>query len=479
LSRCIDEGSSLSYSPATETVRASGESQIDRPLNAREPALASERTDTATSPFRPVQFLGAKTRALGSIVDVSRDHLPPESHLLDIFTGSSLVAQSFARVGLRLSATDALYHSVHFARALLGVDRHSESSLAASFTLRTAKGPWERLWAPWVRREDAAIASRDPDALIRLAEVTPQRWRPANASPSLREMLGSLGRRDAGSDGLVAAHYAGTYFGIKQALAIDRIRSAIARARQNEEIGSWVDSVLLTALLSAASECAFSAGKHYAQPHRIRPGKDLSFIRSRILSDRSKDVMSLFRDRVDRVRVAASAAGGGHGVARFTLEEFSHAPDSLGPLDAIYADPPYTAQQYSRFYHVPEVICSYKMPSLQKLGGSVTRGLYPDNRFKSRFCSRRLAGQAFRDLFSLVEHHNAVLLLSYSASRSGKTGNQRSIELPELRALLRSRFGRGVEERELPVTYRQFNSTQVSVSGRADAELLFVARRHA
>jgi adenine-specific DNA-methyltransferase len=446
--------------PATETVPASGESH--------------------TSPFRPVQFLGAKTRSLDGLVDAVRDRLAPEDRLLDVFTGSSLVAQNLARLGLRVSASDALAQSVHFARALLGVGRCGESPADTVAALCVTAGRWERAWSPWVRREQAAIAAADADALIRLAEATPQRWRPVNASPLLAEVLGSLPPpHGCHPEGLIVAHYAGTYFGVVQAIAIDRIRSAIAAARSAGEIGMWVESALLTALLSAASECVFSAGKHYAQPHRIRPGKDLSFIRSRIVADRSKDVVTLFHKRLERVFAAAATAGLGHSAAHLTLEQLSSQPGRLGPLDAIYADPPYTAQQYSRFYHVPEVICEYRVPSLQTVDGRFTRGLYPADRFKSRFCSRRLAGQAFGDLFSLAEHHKALLLLSYSASRSGQTGNRRSIDLPELRALLRACFGRNVEERELPVTYRQFNSTGVSVAGRADSELLFLATPHA
>jgi adenine-specific DNA-methyltransferase len=435
--------------------------------------------DAEAQAFRPVQFLGAKTRVLASLSEAAQGCLEPGSHVLDAFTGSSLVAQCLARAGMRVSATDALDHSVHFARALLGVGRGSETPRAAPAALDLEEGPWERVWGPWVRRERAAIMAADPDALIRLAETMPQRWRSANASPSLRETFCRQAMLRAESGGIVAAHYSGTYFGVTQAIAIDRIRAAIAAGRQNGSIGAWAESALLTALLSAASECVFSAGKHYAQPHRIRLGKDLSFIRSRILADRSKDVISLFHARAARVFAAAEGVGTGHDAKNLTLEQISRDPDQIGAMDAIYADPPYTAQQYSRFYHVPEIICTYEAPSLQTVGGRVTRGLYPENRFKSRFCSRRQVGAAFQDLFDLAEHHGAVLMLSYSASRSGKTGNKRSVELSELRALLRRAFGRRVSEQELPLTYRQFNSSAVSVSGRADAELLFIATPHA
>jgi adenine-specific DNA methylase len=276
--------------------------------------------------------------------------------------------------------------------------------------------------------------------------------------------------------GIISAHYAGTYFGIVQAVEIDRIRGGIARSAETGHISPWEESVLLTALLSAASECAFSAGKHYAQPHRIRPDKDLSFIRSRILSDRSKDLGEIFHARLAAIIRAACSAGPGHATRRLTLEENSADPYLMGRFQAIYADPPYTAQQYSRFYHVPEIICAYRVPRLQEVDGRVTRGIYPEGRFKSAFCSRRQVKAAFGDLVELASAHEAVLFLSYSGSRTGETGNARAIGVDDLRALLRGAFGsRNVEERELEIGYRQFNNRGSSVDGRDDFELLFVA----
>lgn len=429
---------------------------------------------SSPSPFRPVQFLGAKTRVLESLGAAAREHLDPGDHILDVFTGSSLVAQHLAREGFRLTASDALEHCVHFARALLAVDRPNEPKFPHPPLLDEGEN-WMKPWQPWLRREEVALSKEDSDALIHLAQTTPQVWRQANASSGLKQQFGEMcpgGRSPA----LVTAHYAGTYFGIRQALAIDKLRCAILQARMHDQIGCWEESALLTALLSAASECAFSAGKHYAQPHRIRPDKDLSFIRSRILADRSRDISVLFVERLIALQGAAKSAGTNHAAKRLTLEEFCAEPRRIGKINAIYADPPYTSQQYSRFYHVPEVICSYRVPILQKNGNAVTRGLYPEGRFKSRFCSRRLAKDAFGDLIALAQAHRAVLILSYSGTRSGVTGNERSISISELRYLLHSSYGRRrVQEKHLHVTYRQFNSAEASISKRDDVETLFTA----
>lgn len=440
------------------------------------PMLAGQ--DSLAPPFRPVQFLGAKTRTLDSLCAAMLEHLEPGSSMLDVFTGSSIVAQQMARVGFSVAATDALEHCVHFARALLGVGRPSGVREESPPAL-CGDDAWLDAWGPWLQRERSAINSRDSDALIRISEAIPQIWRPTNAAASLASFFEAM-RAGETSPGIVSSHYAGTYFGLLQATEIDRIRAGIAQEARRGSIGPWEESLLLTALLSAASECAFSAGKHYAQPHRIRPDKDLSFIRTRILSDRSKEVGRIFHERLHRAIHAANLAGSGHAASPATLAHHLDNPFSLGKFEGIYADPPYTAQQYSRFYHVPEVICANRVPRLQKVNGHVTRGIYCEGRFKSPFCSSRRARAAFEDLAQLAKAHGATLFLSYSGSRSGRTGNARALNLNDLRAFLVGSFGaRHVQERDLPIGYRQFNNTGSSVNGRDDFELLFVARSDA
>jgi adenine-specific DNA-methyltransferase len=424
-----------------------------------------------------VQFLGTKTRVLPALVAAVEAEISGRGAVCDIFTGTSVVAQGVARAGHTVSAFDALEHCAAFARALLGVGRAPDEVLPRAEELPRADDSWTSLWEWWLAAEDAAVKGGDADALIRLGDSIPQMWRPRRATPALSRLFRELRPGILAARGLVAAHYAGTYFGVRQAVEIDLLRQRITAARAAGALSSWQESAMMTALLSSASECVFSAGKHYAQPHRIRDGKDLRFVRRRILDDRRKSVSRLFPARLQTINDAA-LADEGHRAARATLEELARAPDRVGEVEAIYADPPYAAQQYSRFYHVPEVLTSYRVPALQRVSGEITRGLYPVGRHKSRFCSRRDAPSAFDDLCRLATTKGATLLVSYSYSRNGETGNKRSIDLTQLRSLLTHHF-REVIEHEIDVTYRQFNATSASVEARSDAEILLVGRRHA
>ena len=133
--------------------------------------------------------------------------------------------------------------------------------------------------------------------------------------------------------------------------------------------------------------------------------------------------------------------------------------------DLVYADPPYTAQQYSRFYHVLEVMEDGIIPHLQTdRDHEITRGIYPEGRFASRFCSKRLAPRAFADLLHFASTHARIFALSYSQSMSEKSGNYRVISLDELRSICEP-YG-DVDVIEVGHSYRRFNSANANSDHR-------------
>jgi adenine-specific DNA methylase len=144
--------------------------------------------------------------------------------------------------------------------------------------------------------------------------------------------------------------------------------------------------------------------------------------------------------------------------------------------DLFYLDPPYTAQQYSRFYHVLETLVDYKVEGVLH-NGSVTTGIYPAKRYKSAFSSKRAAPKAFALLLDAAQDQSSSVLISYSQSEGGSDGNERMIVLDQLLHLCSERFGTShVEIAEMGHKYRQFNSAQNSNSQRSDPEILIVCR---
>jgi adenine-specific DNA methylase len=436
--------------------------------------------------FRPIQYLGSKKRSLKFIIEATRQLQQRPETVLDLFSGTSIVSQALAHEGYKVLAADAMAFCAVFARSLLGVGRGANQvdidKILKLLQPSSSCSSVEQALEPWLSKEREALNKTDSDALIDVSKRVPQIWRPQGASSALSSQFDLIrnlsGKSAIKTASLICTHYAGTYFGVIQAVEIDRIRVGIEELYTTGQINGWEKDLSLTTLLSVSSDCAFSPGKHFAQSHLIRDGKDLSFIRARILQDRAINVWSRFCTKISSIVACARGIKGQHRVFHATFEDLFKDSKELPSFSLIYADPPYTAQQYSRFYHLPETIITYTVPTLQEHKGEVTRGLYPENRFKSRFSSKREAPRAFHDLFTFAKQHKASLLISYSDSSTGKTGNDRMISMKDLLKICHQHFNfNQIQIIELEHEYRQFNQTKVAVSGRLDKEFLILCEQ--
>lgn len=236
--------------------------------------------------------------------------------------------------------------------------------------------------------------------------------------------------------------------------------------------------MLLTALYNTCSLIVNSAGKHFAQPIQIK-NFDLKKITShRFLENRFFRVMDLFVDCVQKILYVSNDLGKIND--NIVLNEDicnRRFYDEIGRhnVSVFYADPPYTAQQYSRFYHIPEVLHSYRYPKLQMFRGDVTQGIYPNNKYKSPFCSKVGARQAFSKIFELVRDNNASLVLSYSESKTEETGNERMVTMEDILYLASCYLpNHNIKQVEFSFDYKQLNSKAKVISNKEDKEFLMV-----
>lgn len=424
--------------------------------------------------YRPYQYLGSKLRAIETILRVA-DSIGVQGTVADLFTGTGVVAQAFANSGRRVIAADAMQFPCVVAGALLGVGSENQriglEDAAARIAADAHEAQWWSDWDTWVASEREALAHRDCDALSELYETLPLAWRPAKlgGEPSPLKLIHRLeGIVPREPMPLMTAYYAGTYFGVEQALHLDALRAEIWRSSCEGKISAWQSECMVTALVGAASDAVFSAGKHFAQPLGIRGGH----ASKRVFIDRGVDVPASFLGRVSEVLRVARPATERHVVARKSIEEWVASPEALFGVSAIYADPPYTAQQYSRFYHVPETLVSRRVPTMQLVGGSLTKGLYPDDRHFSRFSRKGTAPDAFRDLIGLSQTLGAGLLLSYSEPGVG-SGNARMMDLDSICSLIREiRPSCEIRVETLDHQYRQFNSQRAAMRDQSGSEYL-------
>ena len=439
----------------------------------------------AVDVLRPIQYLGNKQRSLSTILAIVDSLVPSTAAVADFFTGTSVVAQGIASLGRRTIAVDVSRACAAIATATLGAGRGDAvggaQQLVAMLRDEAAdiEDPLRTAWEPFLAAEDRALAAADGRELLELARFVPQVWRSFPAPPLLTGLFSAWNSSVAAGaqcHGLLSPVFAGSYFSVRQALELDARRAAVASLVKERAIGPWDEAALITALLAAASLAAFSPGKHFAQPHRTEGDKDLTFHAGRVLSDRSVSIPRVVDDWIERLHNHGRAASEGHAVLRRSVEDVTADELVTGGVSAVYADPPYTAQQYSRFYHVLDTLAEGVPKRLQVVNGQVTAGLYPDGRYLSPYCSKRQARPAFTRLASLCRDAGASLLLSYSTSSKDSTGNARVISLPALLDVVAANYGRdAIEIVKFDHQYRQFNHLDAARVTRADPEVLVIA----
>lgn len=202
-----------------------------------------------------------------------------------------------------------------------------------------------------------------------------------------------------------STYFANGYFGIRQAAQIDSLRYAI----DEQEPKGLTRSFLLTCLISAASAAVSSTG-HFAQFRNLNSATTSA----QVLSERGKDILTLFKEKLlqfsselvdsPRYREKNRVLRRDY---RVLLKELA---DSDSRVSVIYADPPYTTAQYSRFYHVLESLILYDYPSCD------FEGRYRRDRVKSGFGRYAQFREEFESLFRLASESAPNLVISYSSN---------------------------------------------------------------
>lgn len=435
--------------------------------------------------FRPIQYLGAKTRTLGVIASECKRLYRDNTYVVDLFSGSSIVSQALFYNGMAVISNDALRFCSDISSCMLCVNKKANSNSIAIEGITAYKEyqlnqfftePFKHL----IEEERNKLQTKDLLGLKELYDNLPQVGKPLSTTEQIQFIRNHFGSEAFNNAPFIVNYYAGTYFGIKQALQLDCIRSFIEwyyREKQDE----WVYRTMLCALYSTLSMIVHSAGKHFAQPIAIKD-LDLDKITNiRLFENRSYDVYELFEHYLTRIVEETKDTSIPSKNISWCLDvEQSLFGEQLATKDVsvIYADPPYTAQQYSRFYHIPEAVREYRYPVLQIHRGHVTQGLYPDDKFKSGFCSKPKAINAFKTIFEIAAKVGASLVVSYSESQKKETGNERMVSKADLIDLANQTYPRyKLNQVDFSFNYRQLNSSDNIVENKEDKEFLLIFER--
>jgi len=158
----------------------------------------------------------------------------------------------------------------------------------------------------------------------------------------------------------------------------------------------------IAAWLSAAG-VVINAPGHAAQ--FLKPSNDAVY--KRIRRQWQRPVWSIFVEQLEAIQpVGTKKWRAGNSVCNDDALTLLVSPE-FDRVGIVYADPPYTKDHYSRFYHVYETLYRYDFPA------SSGAGRYRPDRFQTPFSLARNVEDAFRRLFAGVAKRGLPLILSY------------------------------------------------------------------
>lgn len=432
--------------------------------------------------FKPVYYLGCKA-SIGTQVRDAIESVAGNGRACDLFAGSGAVAAALC-ASRDVTAVDIQEYSRVLCEAQLNPAELSPQDLKEIEKGASSSAIAEQLnycLEPLVKFEHEALAEAgdsSPELLVSLIESHPLLLSPSDAGRSklatsrrvARERLQSLGLWNA-RDTTITRYYGGVYFSFDQAIYLDAALSLAGGYRKQKR------DTIKASVLSVASSLVNTVGKQFAQPIRPRDktGKIKSALVSAAVRDRTLDAAGAHRDWLGEYAAIPRSSGSHEAVRGDYLEVLSKRG---GDFSVVYADPPYTRDHYSRFYHVLETMCLRDEPDVSTVSrnGEIvpSRGVYREGRHQSSFCVRSTAPKAFDALFSEAKKYSLPLVLSYSPSEDGDGTHPRVVSSSQIVELAKRSY-RNVEVRFLEgKNHNQHNRSDLGLAKRLHAEMLLL-----
>lgn len=407
-----------------------------------------------------IRYMGNKHSVAPHVAAIVEEESTDRA-FVDAFSGMCSVAGAISHSGRRVICNDIQGYAALVAKCLIATP---EAAPTASRLRDALLGPYSynrgRLTSylnPEVAEEDRVLASGS----LRKYQMAYEAWgHTANDEAVAKELADFSAENGAGRYCLASLSFAWGYFGLRQAIAIDSIRYAIDRARENKTLSPAHCDWALVALLQAAS-CASASPGHFAQ--YLRPTAS-GF--PRILSQRRRNLWSQFLHEASVLRAYGNREWRRrNAVLQADALTLGDELDELSIEAAvIYADPPYSTDHYSRYYHVLETLYLYDFPRAEGAGR------YRPDRFSTPFSIKTQVEKAMSDFCSELARRDFTLILSYPSN--GLLNKTCKVDLTEL-------LGQYFDDVETRADLSTNHSTLGARHGTASnpvTEMLWVAR---
>ena len=437
--------------------------------------------------WRPIHYLGSKLRFVREIASIASTMLPSCSKACDLFAGSGTVA-SFLAEYYQVTAVDIQEYSRVICSALLETTPNQRENAEVLLSQNSLDDIVEGIGVatrPLVEVEKLAYAEANEGrldllcdiiehgALITLIDGTPNDER---LKAAMSRSVSNLQEAGLWASNATTAfrYFGGVYFSYQHAIDIDKFRSLA------EICDPQFRDTYIAASLSTASELVNTVGKHFAQP--LRPRNKEGRIKENLLNivgrDRFNDSQRIFLKALDRFSDRNFRS---INQSRAVRADFS---DFLGTASLedtfVYADPPYTRDHYSRFYHVLETLALRDSPEISTNFAhgvtSISRGLYRKERHQSPFCIMSQAPNAFEKMFANIAAAGAPLILSYSPFENAVDNHPRVVSLDLISELAAKHFQQVEVLSAGTFSHSRLNRTELHKERSDQAEKFVVCR---
>lgn len=450
-------------------------------------ALLPELTATPTV-RRTIHYLGSKLRLLAPIRCAIKSVAPPGRPICDLFCGSGVVSLALAS-DWDVTSVDIQEYSRVLCSGL--VDPPADAPDEGRRVCDRASGGsfrWQlrQSLTPLLTHERRSMTCAVQGDVSGLCDILEHGSLLAldtrdDIPPLLRKAaigaLHELGQRGlaSGPTTIVTRHFGGRYFSWEQAIDFDALLAEIDLFEGRER------DFHLAAAFAAASDVVSTIGKHFAQATKLRDsaGVPKGHLVNRTLRDRETSVF----DRYITYCQSFGETRGDirqHRAVRSDYVEFLESDATQ--FAAVYADPPYTRDHYSRYYHVLETMALRDEPEVAttKIRSNgvprLSRGIYRLQRHQSPFCIPTKAAGAFEQLFARVAGRRTPLILSYSPYRADAGNRPRLLTMDELLGIADRHFNEVEPVPVVGVAHNKLNLADRNVEVNYAAEVLITCR---
>lgn len=350
-----------------------------------------------------LNYPGSKKRLLDFIYSNTSKYIDKNKYVLDIFTGTGCVAEMYKNNGYKVYANDVENYAYNISGTLLK-NIHKINLKKIQSNYKKNKEAIELIYNNMLEEEKLLLESKDL-SIINFNSSIPKIWQ-NNFSIIINNIeINTINDLNININNipfcLFTLYYSGIYFGLKQSIQIDSIRFAIEQEKEKDR------NVLFTCLYYAMKETSFSKDGHMAQP--LNPEKNTK----KLFEVRSKDIYDLFINKLNDFIDEQNETEDGEAFNKQFIDLLKD-EKIINNVGFIYADPPYTDMQYSRYFHLLTTVTNYTYPNMTYKNGKLTTGLYADNRFQSNISSRSKSLEELTELIEFSSKNNISLCFSYA-----------------------------------------------------------------